>query len=239
VKRVQGQRILVIDDDPGLLQLVEFAFTRVKAHVYTASSGQDGLRQFYQHRPHLVILDLMMPEMDGLEVCRQIRQLSEAPLIILTALNQEDYVIKGLACGADDYLTKPFNPEVLVARAQAILRRTVYQPGSLKKSTSYSDGYLTVDLSKHLVLVRGRPVRLTATEYRLLSYLVQHPNRVLATLQILHYVWGGNSQDNTEYVQVYIRQLRRKLEANPNAPVYILTEHGIGYRFETQSSQDE
>lgn len=236
---MQGQRILVIDDDPGLLQLVELAFANVKAQVYTAGSGQEGLRQFYRHRPHLVIVDLMMPEMDGLEVCRQIRQLSEVPLIILTALDQDDYVLKGLACGADDYLTKPFNPEVLVARTQAILRRAAYQPASHQNSITYSDGYLTIDLSKHVVLVRGKPVRLTATEYRLLSYLLQHPNRVLTTSQILHNVWGRDYQANTEYVHVYIRQLRRKVEADPNTPIYFLTEYGTGYRFETQASQDE
>jgi two-component system KDP operon response regulator KdpE len=236
---MQGQHILVIDDDPALLQLVELTFSKLNIHLYRASDGPDGLRQFYQYRPDLVIVDLMMPEMDGLEVCRQLRQLSNTPIIILTALNHDDYVIKALASGADDYLTKPFNPEVLVARVQAVLRRAAYQPASNQKLTTYSDGYLTIDLSKRVILVEGRPVRLTATEYRLLTYLLQYPDRVLTTPQILHHVWGSDYQDNTEYVHVYIRQLRRKLEADPNAPIYLLTEHGVGYRFETQPSRDE
>jgi two-component system KDP operon response regulator KdpE len=231
---MQGKRILVIDDDPGLLQLVKLTFNRLEAQVYCADSGQEGLRQFYQHRPYLVILDLMMPEMDGLEVCRQLRRLSEVPIIILTALDHDNHVLKGLACGADDYLTKPFNPEILVARAQAVLRRTIDQYASPDKPAAYNDSYLTIDLTQRTVLVQGKPVKLTATEYRLLTYLLQNANRVLTTQQILHNVWGSDHHGNTEYVHVYMGHLRRKLEAAPTDPLYLLTEHGIGYRFETQ-----
>jgi DNA-binding response OmpR family regulator len=234
VNHMQEKRILVIDDDAQLLQLVALIFTRAGSQVYTALSGSEGLRQFYDHQPDLVILDLMMPKMDGWEVCRRIRELSPVPLIILTALDQDTNIIRGLACGADDYVVKPFNPEVLLARAQAVLRRAGLPP-AMDASPTYDDDYLTIDLGERRVLVQGEIVRLTATEYRLLAYLVRYANRVLSFDQILQNIWGEDYRGNTAYVHVYIRRLREKLEVDPRNPTYLLTEYGIGYQFEKRS----
>lgn len=230
---MQPKNVLIIDDDPELLQLVDLIFSRAGSRVFTAVNGREGLRQFYAHQPDLVILDLMIPDMDGWEICRQIRQLSDVPLIMLTVINREAEIIRGLNYGADDYVTKPFNPEVLLARARATLRRAALPP-PLEAPSVYNDGYLMIDLKQHRVAVGGQIVKLTTTEYRLLAYLFQNANQALTYQQILESVWGEVYQGNTEYVHVYIRFLRRKLEADPGNPTYLLTEHGVGYRFETQ-----
>lgn len=230
---MRGKRVLVIDDDPRLLKLVELIFSQAKAQVYTASNGQEGLFQFYAHQPDLVILDLMLPKMDGWEICRRIRQVSQVPLIMLTGLGQGDNIIRGLVnCGADDYITKPFSSDVLLARAQAVLRRTAL-PATAAKPVTYGDNYLTIASTERRVFVRGKPVKLSNTEYRLLIYLAQNAGRVLTFRQILDHVWGG-LRDNIEYIHVYISHLRQKLEEDPHHPSYILTEYGVGYRFEKQ-----
>lgn len=231
---IEGKRILVIDDEAVLLKLVEETFTRLGAQVFTSTDGQEGLRQFYAHRPDLIILDLMMPHVNGWEVCRQIRQISNVPLILLTAVNRDADIVRGLQYGADDYITKPFSPAVLIARAQAALRRS--PPGTAENPAGYySDGYLTIDLEKRRVLVNGKPVRLSRTEYKLLAYLLKNANRVLTFQQILAHVWGEEYHGSTDYVHVYISHLRRKLETDPANPIYIRTEHGVGYRFEKAS----
>ncbi len=226
---------MIIDDDPELLQLVELVFSRAGAQVYTAASGSKGLRQFYAHQPDLVLLDVIMPKMDGWEVCRHIHQLSDVPLIMLTALSQDDQTIPGLACGADDYVTKPFNSKVLLARVRAVMRRAM-QPHPAKKPITYSDSYLMVDLDKHLVSVRGQAVKLSATEHRLLACLLQNAGRLLTYQQILKNVWGEGFWNNSEYIHTYIWYLRQKLEKDPHNPNYLLTEHGLGYRFKKRAS---
>lgn len=224
--------VLIIDDDPELLELLELFFLHAKADVHTAHDGYDGLRKFYTHRPDLVILDLMMPGMSGWEVCRQIRNLSDVPLIMLTALQQPDDVTRGLECGADDYVTKPFEHKVLMARAQAVLRRTT-QPYNFELDSSiYNDGYLRVDLNKRQVQLRGEDVKLSTKEYMVLAYLVKHADQILSFQQILENVWGWEYQEHLEYVHAYIWRLRQKLEEDPTNPVYLLTEYGTGYRFE-------
>ncbi len=230
----EGKRILVIDDEAVLLKLVEETFNRLGAQVYTASDGQEGLRQFYAHRPDLILLDLMMPHLDGWEVCRQVRQMSNVPLILLTAVNRDADIVRGLQYGADDYITKPFSPAILIARVQAALRRS---PTGTAENLSdyYSDGYLTIDLEKRRVLVNGKPVRLSRIEYKLLAYLLKNASRVVTFRQILAHVWGEEYHGSTDYVHVYISHLRRKLETNPAYPIYIRTEHGVGYRFEKAS----
>jgi two-component system KDP operon response regulator KdpE len=231
VSQLQGKRILVIDDDPGLLHLAELVFSRQEALVYTAASGQEGLRQFYTHHPDLVILDLMMPEMDGWEVCRRIREISDVPVIMLTALGRDEHIIQGLEAGADDYLPKPFNNDILLARARAVLRRMA-PPHPPARPVTYSDGHLTIDLNERRVLVREEPVKLSGTEYQLLTYFLQNSGRVLTFQQILKNVWGEEYQDHVEYVHAYVWHLRQKLEEDPRNPVYLLTEHGVGYHFE-------
>jgi two-component system KDP operon response regulator KdpE len=231
---MQGRCILVIDDDPSLRSVVQLVFSRAGCQVHTAADGHEGLRQFADQRPDLVILDLMMPEMDGWEVCRRIRLLSDVPIIILSVLEREEHIIRGLDCGADDYVTKPFSPNVLLARARATLRRAEPAP-TPDTPLIYSDGHLTIDLDKRQVLVRGEPVRLRATEYRLLAYLLENAERVLTFAQILDKVWGHEYQDSVNYVHVYISHLRGKLEKDPKRPRYLLNVRGVGYWFEKQT----
>jgi two-component system alkaline phosphatase synthesis response regulator PhoP len=225
-----GKKILVIDDDRDMLRLVMHTFSKTEARIYTAASGEEGLRLFFDQRPDLVVLDIMMPEMDGWEVCRRLRQIADVPIVLLTALEEEEDIIRGLECGAMDYITKPFSPKVLVARARAALRRAerVWEPENLP---SYRDDYLAIDLGMRRVLVRGEPVRLTATEFQLLAYLVTNADRVLSPEQILENVWGWEYQGSDNYVHVYVWHLRNKLEEDPKRPCYLLTDHGVGYRF--------
>jgi two-component system KDP operon response regulator KdpE len=230
VSNLQGKKILIIDDEPDLLVILEYTFSQAGAHPLTAANGHDGLRQFYAHQPDLAVVDLMMPGMSGWEVCRNIRQVSETPIIILTALDTDKEVIRGLDFGADDFVTKPISPEVLLARARATLRRAEL-PSTTQQAASYNDGYLLIDLNARLVYVDGLKVNLSATEYRLLSYLLRYAGRVLTFEQILEKVWGAEYRDNIDYVHVYMSRLRRKLEKDPKQPTYLLTEHGVGYRF--------
>ena len=225
-----NKKILVIDDDPNLVRLIEYTFSRAGFVVHKAESGEEGLHQFYDRQPDLIILDIMMPEMDGWEVCARIRQVSDVPIIFLTALSGEENVVRGLDCGAVDYVVKPFGPKALVARAQAALRHVELTP-PLEKPPTYRDDYLTIDLETRRVLVRGEPVKLTATEYQLLSYLVQNASQVVSFEQILENVWGSAYDDCVNYVHVYMWHLRNKLEEDPKDPRYLLTEHGVGYRF--------
>lgn len=230
---MRDKKVLVIDDDFALLDLVGSVFSQDEAHVYSASSGQEGLRQFYACQPDLVILDLMMPYMNGWEVCRHIRLLSDVPVIILTALDQEDQMIRSLDSGADDYVIKPFKPAVLLARARTVLRRAT-QFSSISRPTPYNDGYLAIDLDERQVMVANIPVKLSATGYQLLAYLLQNANRVLTFSQLLDHIWGEECHENTEYIHTYIWNLRQKLEKDPKHPSYILTEYGVGYRFQKQ-----
>jgi two-component system KDP operon response regulator KdpE len=232
---LQGKRVLIVDDDFDLLNLMEQFFASTRAEVFTAASGQERLRQFYAFQPDVVILDLMLPQMSGWEVCRNIRMLSDTPILILTALGMDGEIIRGLDCGADDYITKPVNLKVLEARVRATLRRTDLPPPG-DKPVVYNDGYLTIDLQKHLVLVNDGLVKLSATEYRLLLYLFENADRLLTFQQILDNVWGEIYRENVDYIHVYVSRLRQKLEKDSKNPVYLLSERGVGYRFETQSS---
>jgi DNA-binding response OmpR family regulator len=182
-------------------------------------------------RPHLVILDIMMPDKDGWSVCSDIRQSSDVPIIFLSALDRQADIVRGLDCGAVDYVTKPFSSKVLIARAQAVMRRAGGVAPERVKAPIYSDDYLTVDLEARRITVRGEPVRLTWTEYRLLAYLAQNAGQVLTIQQILNYVWSERHVDGIHSVRTYISNLRGKLEEDPKCPRYVVTEHGMGYRF--------
>lgn len=228
---MQGKKILVVDDDVNLSQMIKFTFTKVGAEVYTASGGHEGLHLFYEQRPDLVILDVRMPDLDGWETCRQIRLFSHVPVIMLTSLNKDEEIIRGLDYGADDFVSKPFSREVLMARARALLRRADGPPETGSQAT-YIDKHLIINLENHRVLAGGQPVQLTATEFRLLSYLLQNAGQVLTYQMILDKVWGWEYNGSIDYVHVYLSHLRRKLEEDPRNPKYFLTERGIGYRFE-------
>ena len=200
--------------------------------VVLASSGREGLQKAYQVRPELIILDIMMPGMDGWQVCRRLRELSGVPIIMLTARNMKGDVVKGLEAGADDYLTKPFSAAELNARIQAVMRRSNTPDGKTNsRSSFYSNGYLSVDFERRIVRARGQRVDLTPTEFKLLSCLIRNEGRVLPHRYLLTEVWGPEYADDLDYVKLYIRYLRLKIEDNPSDPTYILTEWGIGYRF--------
>jgi len=228
---MNSKKILVIDDDINLCQLIKYTFMGLGAEVYTAINGQEGIRQFFNHRPDLVLLDIRMPIMDGWETCKEIRKLSHVPIIMLTTFHRDDEVVRGLNLGADDYVSKPFDSKVLIARTMAALRRAEL-PSETLKPISYNDNYLVVDLENRRVHVYGRPVKLSAREYDLLTLLLTNAGRVLTYEQILDRVWGWEYRDNTDYIHVYLSHLRRKIEKDPKNPRYLITEHGIGYRFE-------
>ncbi|MBE7471188.1 MAG: DNA-binding response regulator [Anaerolineae bacterium] len=224
--------ILVIDDDLVLLALVQQVLCRAGWHVDTATSGPKGMARLQTLQPDLVILDIMMPGMDGWEVCRHIRRISCVPVMMLTALSEERYIIRALSdYGADDYLVKPFSADLLVARVKALLRRGGLLPLT-QTPVIYQDGYLTINLALRQVWAQNRLVKLTKTEYRLLIYLLQHTDRTPSFFHILEQVWGSEYHDSVEYVHVYISRLRQKIEENPKEPHYLLTMHGVGYRFQ-------
>jgi len=228
-------KVLTIEDDPALLRLVQYTLAEEGMDVAIAANGRDGLRQFYSLQPELVILDLMMPEMDGWETCRRIREMADVPIMMLTARGQDEDMVRGLGLGADDYMVKPFSPEVLVARTQALLRRSrMARPE--KAPAVYRDDRLFVDLEDRRVCVEGMPVRLTTTEFKLLAFLVENAGRVMTFRQTLENVWGWEYQDDSHQARLYIWRLRQKIEADPKSPVYIQTEYGVGYRFEKQAN---
>jgi len=230
---MNNQKILIIDDDVDLLQLVGMLFKKAGAQTFTARDGLEGISKLFTHHPDLIILDVMMPGTEGFEVCARIRQVSDTPLIMLTALNNEQEMLRGLEAGADDFLSKPFNTEILLARARAVLRRSNH-PNSQPAAFEYSDGHLRIDIEKRHVLVRGEKIKLTPLEFRLLVYLARNAGKVLTFDQILVNVWGAEYKGSIDYVHVYISHLRRKLEDKSRGRQYIVTLHGVGYIFERQ-----
>lgn len=228
---MKGKKILIIDDDTTMCQILDIMFTVEGAFVWTANDGREGLQKFFEHRPNLVLLDINMPHMDGWETCRQIRLLSDTPIIMLTMLNSDEEMVRGLDAGADDFMSKPLNGPVLLARARAVLRR-LEKTAVSKPQTHYADGYLSIDLERRELLVLGEAVKLTATEFQLLAYLLNQHGRTLTHAQILENVWGWEYQESIDYLHVYISHLRRKIERDAKNPLYLITVHGAGYRFE-------
>ncbi len=222
--------ILVIDDDKTLLRLLQEALNKANFHVILATNGIDGMQELYAQQPDLVLLDVMMPRMDGWETLERIRQLSRVPVIMLTAKDGEADKIRGLTHGVDDYITKPFSFAELIARAQAVLRRTREHENNPKARRIVS-GALVIDIDAHRVTKAGQPIELTPTEFRLLQTLAENAGRVLTHEQILERVWGYEAGEDTGYVKRYIWYLRHKLEDDPTNPQYIMTERGFGYSF--------
>jgi DNA-binding response OmpR family regulator len=232
---LQGKRILAVDDDPWILYLLTSVFSQTGAQIYTAADGKDGLRQFYDLRPDLVLLDIMMPKLDGWQACARIQDLSNVPVIFLSALARPQDISRGLESGAIDYVVKPFSPQILLARVRAALRQ-VAAASPPEGQMGYDDGHLAVALDENRVLVQGRQVMLTSTEYRLLAYLCQNAGRVVTYNEILKNVWGWAYRNSVNYVHVYVSYLRKKIEPDPSRPAYIHSERGIGYRFEGKGS---
>jgi two-component system KDP operon response regulator KdpE len=226
-----SQKLLLIDDSEDIQTLVQMFLERDGYVVIPASDGKDGLRQLAKFRPDLVLLDIMMPEVDGWETCRRIREISNVPIIILTAKNQERDIVRGLELGADDYITKPFDPTELRARIQSLLRRTKEMTDRNDSPQVLDDGWLYIDVSRRIVKANNRAIDLTPTEFRLLAALVQKIDCVVPHQQLLRQVWGPEYSEEVHYLKLYIRYLRQKLEQDPGKPAYLLTEWGVGYRF--------
>jgi two-component system KDP operon response regulator KdpE len=221
--------ILVIDDEPQILRALRTILTAKKFRVSVASRAEEGLALATALRPDLVILDLSLPDMDGLEVCSRLREWSSTPIIVLSVRESERDKVAALDRGADDYLTKPFGIEELLARIRVALRHSSQAQGESR--TLVTSGPLTIDLTQHFVTREGVEVKLTATEYKLLAYLAAHAGRVLTHQMILADVWDPADADHVEYLRVYIRNLRKKLEDDPEQPRILVNEPGIGYRF--------
>jgi DNA-binding response OmpR family regulator len=222
-------RILVVDDAPEMTMFLERILTKEGYEVAVADNARDGLRQVHHFRPDLVLLDVMMPEVDGWHMLQHLREFSDVSVIMLTALSQLDNKIRGLDTGADDYVTKPFEVRELKARIRAALRRAEMLPSSESHLLCFDDGSLVIDPSSHQVTVRGELVDLTPTEYRLLLYLAYNAGQVLTYDQILESVWGPGYEDTPTNVKVYVRRLRQKIESDPRNPRYISTQWGAGY----------
>jgi two-component system alkaline phosphatase synthesis response regulator PhoP len=236
---MENQKVLIIDDDVDLLQLASMIFKKAGFEVISAHDGLDGISKFFVHRPNLIILDVMMPGSNGFDVCQRIRHISNEPLIMLTSLNREQDMLQGFAAGADDFLSKPFNPEILLARARTLLRRSQRSNGhgmeqGVSNTFSYNDGYLSIDIEKHEVLIHRKRIKLTPMEFRLLVYLARNGGKLMTFEKILGSVWGEEYRGNIDHVHVYVSHLRRKIEEVPRDPRYIRTIHGVGYMFEKQ-----
>ncbi len=229
-----AERILAIDDDYLLLQLIQRSLESVGYEVIIAMDGQNGLQLFHERQPHLVILDVMMPQIDGWETCRRIREMSTVPIIMLTALGSHQDIVRGLKLGADDYLVKPFHPEELQARVEAVLRRMrMPPPSSDNTSLRFGGGALIIDPANRQVMVHNKEVDLTPTEYDLLLFMAKRAGRILSTDVIFDNVWSYDAEASPDSVKWYIWRLRNKIESDPRNPRFILTERGIGYRFAT------
>lgn len=221
-------KILIIDDNSDLLHLVETGLAQEGFDVLGALEGRLGLRLAYEEHPDLVILDLMLPEIDGFELCHRLRELTDVPIIMLTALSREHDIVRGLAMGADDYVVKPFNMAELIARIKANLRRHEAS-GNSQKSTVIELDSLKIDFARRRTYVRDEVVDLTPIEFRLLSYLARNCGYVLPHERILGEVWGPEYREQLDYLRLYISYLRRKIEADPSEPEIIKTERGVGY----------
>lgn len=231
-----ANKILVVDDEPAQVRLFEQLLAGHGYLVMKASGGREAVRIVHENKPDLVLLDVMMPELDGWQTCSLIRDLYEIPIIMLTGKrNSEEDIVRGLECGADEYLAKPVGNRELLARVKAALRRADKPSKSEKKNTSFSDAHLAIDVLERKVTINGEKLKLTPREFRLLALLVENADHIVSHQQVLENVWGWEYIDDVDYVRIYISHLRQKIEPDPSAPKYILTESGVGYYFCSKS----
>ncbi len=237
--KTKGKCILIVDDEPPIQRILRRNLTMSGYDVLVADNGEQALELVHLHEPDLILLDLWLPgEMDGMSVCAQVRQWSQVPIIVVSARTDEKQKVQALDKGADDYLTKPFNNDELLARVRACLRRTanvsdgmnVQQPEVLTSE----DGYVSIDILRRLVRAGTQEMKLTPTEFELLHQLMLHAGKVMTHRALLQSVWGPEYGEETDYLRVYVRQLRRKIEKEPSQPKYIQTEPGVGYVFRPQ-----
>lgn len=226
----RNMTVLIVDDEPRIRDFVRMNLELERYGVLEASNGPEALEQLRENLPDLIVIDIMMPEMDGFETLHHIREVSNVPVIMLTARQSEQDKIHGLDLGADDYIAKPFSPRELLSRIRALLRRS-FMAGPARKTEIVVDPDLQIDFSRREVIVRGKKVVLRPTEYRLLYHLVSNAGRLLTHETLLSKVWGREYRDEAHYLRLYITYLRQKIEQDPARPKYILTERGVGYRF--------
>jgi two-component system KDP operon response regulator KdpE len=225
-------RILIIEDDWALARLLQLEVQRHGFEVITVCNGTEGLRQFHEARPDLVVLDLVLPGIDGRMLCQRIRSLSDIPIFIITAqAASEEQIAHGLDMGADEFMLKPLRNIEFMARIRALLRRARAGQSNHRTLNDYRDDYLLVNLGARRVQIQGRDVRLTPTEFKLLAALVTASEQVLTFRELLETVWGTQYRQEVHYPRIYVSHLRRKIEPDPNAPTYIQNEYGVGYRF--------
>lgn len=224
---MEAKKILVIDDEPQITRVLKGSLIAHRYDVRTAADGESGLDLFRDFKPDLVITDLSMPEMNGIEVCRQIRELSELPIIVLSVRGEEKTKVEALDAGADDYVTKPFGIDELLARIRAAFRRAPDE----NRGARMEAGDFVIDLEAHRAYLRSEELHLTPKEFELLSYLIKNHSKVLTHRSLLSGVWGENFIEQTEYLRVFLGNLRKKIETDPSNPRYILTEPWVGYRF--------
>ncbi len=224
------EKILVVDDEQSIVELIKFNLEKEDWQVVTAYDGDEALDVFRRERPDLVLLDIMLPIKDGWQVCKELRETSSVPIIMLTAKGDEPDKIKGLEIGADDYITKPFSPKELVARVKAALRRASQAAPPSEHVVTLKD--LRIDIDRHQVTLAGEPLTLTPKEFDLLLLLVQNKGKVLTRDMLLEQVWGYDYGGETRTVDVHIRRLRQKMGEDPSRPRYIHTVHGVGYKVE-------
>jgi two-component system KDP operon response regulator KdpE len=226
----EAKRILVVDDEPRMIGFIRMNLELENFQVVEAHNGSEALEMIRTQLPDLVLLDVMMPKLDGYETLRTLREFSSIPVIMLTAKGEEEDIVYGLELGADDYIPKPFSPKVLSSRVRAVLRRSE-MPSTSDKAVLQIDERLSVDFNRREVIVNGAEVKLRPTEYRLLYHLIENAGWTVPHEQILAKVWGYEYRDEAHYVRLYVNYLREKIEKDPSDPQYILTERGVGYRF--------
>lgn len=225
------KRILVVDDEIKIVEVIKSYLEKSNYSVYVAYNGKDALELFYKVNPSLVLLDLMLPDIQGEDICKEIRRKSRVPIIMLTAKLEEENLLRGLEIGADDYITKPFSPKEVVARVMALLRRTDDELVPLSNSLSYNDGDLTINDASYDVKKDGRAVNLTPKEYDVLLTLIKYPSKVFTREELISIVLGGDYNGYDRSIDTHVKNLRRKIESDPQNPRYILTIHGVGYKF--------
>lgn len=227
----EHQKVLVVDDEAQITRVLRHSLTAHRYDVRTAADGLSALDTFKDWHPDLIITDLQMPEMDGIEFCREIRKVSTLPIIVLSVRGEEKTKVEALDAGADDYVTKPFGIDELLARVRAALRRS--PEAHDETETKLEDGDFTIDLATREVSVAGVSIHLTPKEFDLLVFLFRNRNKVVTHRAILTAIWGGNFTEQTEYLRVFVGQLRKKIEKDPSQPRYVRTEPWVGYRFDT------
>jgi two-component system KDP operon response regulator KdpE len=232
----QGARILVVDDEPQIRHSLQTNLEKRNYEVTTTASAEEALEAIARQNPDVIIVDLVLPAMDGIELTRRIRKQSPVPIIVLSAIGDERKKVEALESGADDYVTKPFGMEELVARIKSALRRTIMLSGT---EPVFRSGGLTINFERREVRVKGKPVKLTPTEFDLLKYMIQYIGKVLTHRTLLTAIWGEAYTDQAQYLRVFIGQLRKKIETNTARPQYILTDPGVGYRFALDVEEEE